>query len=75
MERALKLTQSIRNVLDCDIRAFFDETHLVMSVYEQHGLSLTVEQKSTAKNLLNPASIVRIANREKKRLLKERKRS
>lgn len=63
----INLTASIRATLSHDPRAAYDEAHLLLCVYEQHGLSLTPAQKSVIADLPSPASVVRIANREKKR--------
>ncbi len=65
--KRFNLTAAIRTTLAHDARAQFDEVHLLLSVYEQHGLCLTPAQKSLAAGLPSPASVMRIANREKKR--------
>ena len=70
----LNLTQAIRTTLACDARAEFNEVHLLLSVYEQHGLLLTPAQKAVTAGLPSPASVVRIANREKKRRPKKENR-
>ncbi len=64
----IKITTLIRTALDNDPRTRFDEAHLLMCIYEMHGLNLTPDQKAMVASLPNPKSVIRIADREKKRL-------
>ena len=65
----MKITAAVRTTLDREPRAHFDEVHLLMCVFESHGLHLTPEQKLVIADLPNPKSVMRITEREKKRLL------
>ncbi len=69
----IKITEAVRKALDNDPRARFDEAHLLWCVFESHGLHLTPEQQSLVADLPNPKSVLRIAEREKKRLHRETK--
>ena len=64
-----KITESVRTTLRNEPRAHYDETHLLLCVFESHGLLLTPEQQRIIADLPNPKSVLRIAEREKKRLL------
>lgn len=60
------LTNCIRQTLNVTPEAKFDNTILLLSVYEQHGLILTKTQKKLISLLPDPSSAIRIGNRERK---------
>lgn len=71
----MKITKAVRVTLNDQPRAHFDEAYLLMCVFESHGLRLTPEQQLIVAELPNPKSVLRIAEREKKRLQREGKKS
>lgn len=66
-------THRVQTALQHEPRANFDELYLLLCVYEQHGLVLTPAQKALLPDLPNPKSVLRIADREKKRCRAEKK--